>query len=40
MSQNARLALRLFASVLLAAIATAAIGVTTVLGGSVGPPFP
>jgi hypothetical protein len=40
MSQNARLALRLFASVLLAAIATTAIGVSTVFAGSIGPPFP
>jgi hypothetical protein len=40
MSPNARLSLRLFAATLLAAIATAAIGVATAFAGSGGPPFP
>lgn len=40
MSHNARLGLRLFAATLLAAIATAAISVATVLAGSGGPPLP
>lgn len=37
---NARLRLRILASALLAALATAAIGIGTVLAGSGGPPFP
>jgi hypothetical protein len=40
MSRNSRLGLRLFAATLLAAIATAAIGVATVLAGGGGPPLP
>jgi len=40
MSSNARLRLRLFASALLAAIATAAISIGTALADSGGPPFP
>jgi hypothetical protein len=40
MSRNDRLGLRLFAATLLAAIATAAIGVATVFAGSTGGPFP
>jgi hypothetical protein len=40
MSRNARLRLRLFAPALLAAIATAAIGVATALASTGGPPWP
>jgi hypothetical protein len=40
MSHNARLSLRLFVAALLATMATAAIGVMTVLADSGGPPFP
>jgi hypothetical protein len=40
MFKNARLTLRLIASVLLATVATAAIGVATVLADGGGPPFP
>ncbi len=40
MTRNARRRLELIASVLLTALATAAIGVGTVLAGSGGPPIP
>jgi len=40
MSHNTRLRLRLVASALLAAVATAAISVGTALAGSGGPPIP
>jgi hypothetical protein len=40
MSRNPRLRLRLFASALLAAMATAAISVGAALAGSGGPPIP
>jgi len=40
MSHNARARLRLVASALLAAVATAAISVGTALAGSGGPPMP
>ena len=40
MPRDTHLRLRLFAAVLLAALATAAISVGTALAGSGGPPFP
>jgi hypothetical protein len=40
MHQNTRRGLRVVAAMLLAAIATGAIGVATVLAGGGGPPFP
>ncbi|MGD0409416.1 MAG: hypothetical protein ABSB34_10550 [Candidatus Limnocylindrales bacterium] len=40
MPRDTHLHLRLFAAVLLAALATAAISVGTALAGSGGPPFP
>ena len=40
MSRNLRLHVRLFATALLAAMATAAISVGTALADSGGPPFP
>jgi hypothetical protein len=40
MPRNTRLGLRMFAAMLLAAIATATISVATAFAGSGGPPFP